>query len=96
MERKAVNVVPIYASTPGAAMVDWERLVASAHYNHGGDPVTAWSIRQVVVTDTGAGIWKIARKASRDNVAGPAAAELALRRFLVAGGKSRSRELVSF
>ena len=52
-------------------MVDWERLVTTGEYNHGGDPVTAWSIRNVIVRDTGAGIWKIDRKSSRGNVFGP-------------------------
>lgn len=97
IERKAVTVVPVYATTPGAVMIDWERLVASKQFNHGGNPVTAWSIRKVVVTDTGAGVWKIARKASRDNVAGPAAAELALRRLLVGkGAKPKTLRGASF
>lgn len=95
IERRAVDVIAVYASTPGAAMVDWERLVTNGEYNHGGNPVTAWSVRNIVVRDTGSGIWKIDRKGSRDNVFGPAAAEIALRRYLVNGGKARSRKLVT-
>lgn len=82
MEARAIDVVAIYATSPGSAMVDWERLVKSKEYNHGSDPIATWQVGNVVVREAATGIWKIDRRASRDNVFGVAAGELALRRFL--------------
>lgn len=83
-EARALTVVPIYATSPGSSLIDMERLVKSGEYQHGGDPIAAWQVRHMVVREAATGIWKIDRAGSSDIVFGIAAAELALRRYLVA------------
>lgn len=89
---RVAEMIAIYPSTPGTALVDWEQMLRSGQYNHGGNPITAWQIAHLGVRETGAGVWRIDRKGSPENVYGATAAELALRRFLVGGGK-RSKVL---
>jgi len=84
IEANACEVVPIYASTPGAALVDLERLVRAAKIHHGADPIATWQVGNLMAKESSGGVLKIDRKGSHDNVSGIAAAELALRRALLA------------
>lgn len=81
------RLVPYYSTNPSSALLDWERLLGSGEFNHGGDPIAAWMVRHVRVKDAATGVVKIDRKGSTENVSGIAAAELALRRALVAQDK---------
>lgn len=90
METKAIDCVPVFATSPGSAMLDMERLLRAsqprrkaAQLNHGGDPIAAWQVRNLRVKDAATGVVKIDRRNSVDNVLGIAAAELALRMALM-------------
>lgn len=77
------RLVPYYSTNPSSALMDWERLLGSGEFNHGGDAIAAWMVRHVRVKDAATGVVKIDRKGSTENVSGIAAAEIALRRALV-------------
>lgn len=79
------RLVQVYATNPGSALLDWERLLSSepVEFVHAGDPIAAWQIGGLRVKDASTGVLKIDRKRSETNVSGIAAAELALRRALL-------------
>lgn len=78
------RIVPIYSTNPASALLDWERLLRAGEFFHGGDPIATWQVAHLRVKESAAKIVKIDRKASTENVLGLAAAELALRRALIA------------
>lgn len=84
------RVVPIYATNPASALLDWERLLRAGEFHHGGDPIATWQVAHLRVKESAAKIVKIDRKLSTENVLGIAAAELALRRALLAAEPRRS------
>ena len=59
-------------------------------FNHGGNPITAWQVAHLQTRETIGGTPRIDMKGSPENVYGAVAAELALRRFLVAAPKPKS------
>jgi phage terminase large subunit-like protein len=75
---------PVFATNPASALLDWERLLKSGEFNHGGDPIAGWQLHHLRVKESMTKVIKIDRKHSTDNVFGIAAAELALRRALIA------------
>lgn len=77
------QITAIYASNPGSALLDWERLLRSNEFNHGGDPIAAWQVSHLRVKESATKVMKIDRAGSAENVCGIAAAELALRRALL-------------
>jgi len=79
------RVISMYPTHPSSALLDWEGLLASGEFNHGGDPIATWQVSKVWVREAATGVFKIDRKGSPENVAGIAAAELALRRALQPG-----------
>lgn len=83
VEEERFTLIPVYANTPGSAIVDWEGLVGAARYEHGANPLVAWQMANLVLKETTGGISKIDPKASHDVVPGAVAAELALRRALL-------------
>lgn len=87
---RIAELVPIGASAPGSSLVDWERMLSRGEFNHGGNPVSAWQVAHLQVRDTAGGVPRIDIKASPENVYGIVAAELALRRLLVAKAPPRS------
>jgi phage terminase large subunit-like protein len=90
MADRLAEMVSIGASAPGSSLVDWERMLSRGEFNHGGHPVSAWQVSQLQVRDTTGGVPRIDMKASPENVYGIVAAELALRRLLVAKAPPRS------
>lgn len=74
--------VGIAPNTPGTALLDWERLILAKTYHHGGDPVVRWEVGHTMVKESVAGVLRIDRKGSVENVSAVYAAELALRRGL--------------
>lgn len=78
--------VVIHNNTPGSALVDWEALLRSSRYNHGGNPIIAWQVSHLLVRETAGGTWRIDRKGSPENVYGLVAGEISLRRYLVNQG----------
>lgn len=85
IEDRSIDVVPTYASTPGSALLDLERLVRTDQLTHGADPVATWQVGSLIAKETTGGVLKIDRKASHDVVTGIAALEMAMRRALLAG-----------
>ena len=83
-EEDRFAMVPVYANTPSSSFVDWEGLVRSERYRHGANPVMTWQMSNLVLRDSAGGVTKIDPKASRDVVPGAIAAEMALRRALLA------------
>lgn len=83
IEENAVTVVPIYASTPGASLLDIERLVRTRELMHGANPIATWQVGNLVAKESVGGVLKIDRRASHDSVAGLAAFEMAMRRVLL-------------
>jgi phage terminase large subunit-like protein len=86
---------PTFASNPSSSLVDWERLLAAgvgkdAEFFHGGDPVADWQVKHVRVKQSTTEVVRIDRRTSTENVCGIAAAELALRRALLAVPARRS------
>lgn len=88
---EVMPLVAIYASTPGSALVDWERMLRAGEYNHGGNPISAWQVAHVASRETAGAVQRLDRKGSPENVYGIVAAELALRRALVAGEVEEDR-----
>lgn len=84
IEEDRFTVVPIYANTPGSALIDWEGLVRAEKYRHGANPVVAWQMGNLVLRESASGVTKVDPKASHDVVPGAVAAEMALRRALLA------------
>jgi phage terminase large subunit-like protein len=81
---KVVEVVSIGVNAAGSALVDWERMLSRGEFNHGGDPLAAWQVAHLRVRDSSAGLTRIDVKASPENVYSIVAAELAMRRYLIA------------
>lgn len=80
----------------GASLVDWEAMLRRGEYNHGANPITAWSVAHVVVKQTTTGT-QISQMNSSENVYGVIAAELALRRYIVTRhAKSKTLHGASF
>lgn len=77
------RLIQVYSTNPSSALLDWERLLRSGEFNHGGDPIAAWQVPNLRVKEASTSVVKIDRKASMENVSGIAAAELALRRALL-------------
>ena len=90
MADRVVELVSIGASAPGSSLVDWEGMLSRGEFNHGGNPVTAWQVGHLQVRSTDGGTSRVDIKASPENVYGVVAAELALRRLLVAKAPPRS------
>lgn len=84
------RLISVYPSTPGSSMVDWEQMLRSGTFNHGGNPISSWQVAKLSVRQTAADVVRIDRKGSPENVYGLTAAELALRRLLVAKKPRRS------
>lgn len=82
--------VGIGPNAPGTALLDWERLILAGKYHHGGDPVARWQVGHTLVKESAAGTLRIDRKHSVENVSAIYAAELGLRRALIAQQKPRS------
>jgi phage terminase large subunit-like protein len=80
--RVPIGIAP---NTPGTALLDWERLILAGNYHHGADPVTTWEFGHVMVKESVAGVLRIDRKNSVENVSAIYAAEIALRRALLTG-----------
>ncbi|MDP9300560.1 MAG: terminase large subunit, partial [Actinomycetota bacterium] len=83
------RLVPLYASNPSSALLEWERLLKSgtgkdAEFAHGGDPIAAWQVSHLRVKESATKITRIDRRASTENVSGIAACEMALRRATIA------------
>lgn len=80
------RLVPLWSTNPQSALMDWERLLRSepVEFVHAGDPIAAWQLGGLRVKEASTGVLKIDRRQSRTNVHGIAAAELALRRALLA------------
>jgi phage terminase large subunit-like protein len=82
------KLVPLYASNPSSALLDWERMLMAgsgrdAEFAHGGDPIAAWQVTHLRVKESATKITRIDRRASTENVSGIAACEMALRRALL-------------
>jgi len=92
------KLVPIYATNPGSALLDWERLLKSepVQFIHGGDPIAAWQLGGLRVKDASTGVVKIDRRHSETNVSGLAACELALRRALLATEEPASELVLTY
>lgn len=90
------RLLQVYATNPGSALLDWERLLRSKEFNHGGDPIAAWQVPHLRVKEASTSIVKIDRRASTENVSGIAAAELALRRALIDVEKPPSRLVLTY
>lgn len=84
------QMTAIYASNPGSALIDWERLLRSGEFNHGGDPIATWQVAHVRTRESSTKVTKIDRAGSAENVCGIAAAELAMRRALLAQEPGKS------
>lgn len=78
------RLVPIYPTNPASALLDWERLLKADEFAHGGDPIATWQVSHLRVKESATKVTKIDRKTSTENVLGIAAAELAIRRALLA------------
>jgi hypothetical protein len=78
--------VPIFAQSAGSAVVDWQRLLMGDEYQHGNDPVMNWQISSLRAKTTVAGVLRIDRMGSPENVYGAVAAEMALRRAITGSG----------
>jgi phage terminase large subunit-like protein len=91
-----VTVVPINANAQGSSLVEWETFVRSKKYLHGGNPVIAWQMRNLILRESVGGITKIDPKLSHDVVPGVVAAELALRRALLAQEKKASPMVLTY
>lgn len=87
------TLVPIFGNTGGGALVDFEGLVRSRHYEHGANPVIAWNYANLRLRDTATGSVKIDRKGSLVKVDGLVAAEFALRRALLTIERPRDAEI---
>lgn len=83
---EGLPVVPISSNTPGSSLVDWERMLRAGEFNHGGNPIAAWQVAHVMARDTTGGTQRLDIKASKENVYGILACELALRRYIVGVG----------
>jgi len=84
IEDRVTTVVPLYATTPGSALMDIERLVRTQEIMHGANPIATWQVSNIIGKETSGGVLKIDRKGSHDNVSGLAAFEMAMRRALIA------------
>jgi len=96
IEDDAFPVVPIYANTPGSALVDWEGQVRAGRYRHGSNPVMVWEMSNMVLRTSAGGVSKIDPKASHDVVPGAVAAEMALRRALLAQDAKPSEMVLTY
>lgn len=90
MADNVAELVSVGANAPGSSLVDWERMLSRGEFNHGGNPIATWQVKHMQVRDTLGGTARIDIKASPENVYGIVAAELALRRLLVAKPPVRS------
>lgn len=84
-------VVAISGGMHGSALLDWSRIVAEGLYHHSGNPVMRWQMACLMAREAADGVLKIDRSNSRDKVPGAIAAELALRRALLAIEPRESR-----
>lgn len=96
VEDDAFTVVPIYANTPGSALVDLEGLVRGKRYAHSMNPVMAWQVNNLVLRESAGGVTKIDPKLSTDVVPGAVAAEMALRRALLAREQPSSEMILTY
>lgn len=71
--------------TPGGALLDWEALLQSGEFAHGGNPICRWEVGHALAKESADGTLRLDRKHSSDDISGIAACELALRRALVVG-----------
>ena len=84
MEDRSTEVVKISAGMSGSVLMDWARLVADRNYFHSANPVMRWQIACLMARQGSDEVLKIDRMNSRDRVPGAIAAEIALRRAIVA------------
>ncbi len=59
-------------------------MLRAGSFNHGGNPIATWQVAKLSVRQTASDVIRIDRKGSPENVYGLTAAELALRRLLIA------------
>ena len=79
---QGATIVPFgqgYASM-SAPTKEWERLIRTKKYHHGGNPVMRWMVDNIVVRQDPAGNLKIDKEKSADKVDGPVASVMALAR----------------
>lgn len=97
MEDDLCPVVKMTPTTGGSMLLDWARLVNEQAYFHGQNPVMRWQMACLKARVDVHEVTRIDSKASRDRVPGPLAAELALRRALLAEPpKSKALHGMSF
>lgn len=84
MEDDVCPLVKMTPTTGGSMLLDWARLVHERAYFHGSNPVMRWQMACLKARVDVHQVTRIDSKASRDRVPGPIAAELALRRALIA------------
>lgn len=82
--------VAVAPNTPGSALLDWERLIRARDYAHSANPIARWMLGHAMVREGASGVLRIDRKNSTEDVSGIYAAELALRRALVAVAKPKA------
>lgn len=90
MEDRSTEVVKISAGMAGSVLMDWARLVSDGHYLHSANPVMRWQMACLMARQGADEVLKIDRMNSRDRVPGAIAAEIALRRAIVAEPKRES------
>jgi phage terminase large subunit-like protein len=90
MEDRSTEVVKISAGMSGSVLMDWARLVAERKYFHSANPVMRWQMACLMARQGSDEVLKIDRMNSRDRVPGAIAAEIALRRAIIAEPRRES------